>query len=200
MRCGLLGVSDVKCLFDTPFSSLQVFDQEDHASLHSDKFKEGLSIYGVLESSSATQLCDSNAGILDNTRTTLGRNLLREWLLRPSLSLPIIAARHAAVACFVNPENMTTADEIQKHLSGIKNTPRILRMLKSGTAKVKDWQGVVEVRTTYYAPSHSAMIPSIQFAFHAAMIRDSLAELVHANHVDLLRKVGAGFCTGRLQQ
>lgn len=30
-------------------SSLQVFDPEDHASLHSDKSKEGLSIYGVLE-------------------------------------------------------------------------------------------------------------------------------------------------------
>ena len=91
------------------------------------------------------QLCDTNVGILDDTRTTLGRNLLREWLLRPSLSLPVIAARHATVACFVNPENMTTADDIQKHLSGIKNAPRILKMLKSGTAKVKDWQGVVEV-------------------------------------------------------
>lgn len=32
---------------DTLSSSLQVFDPEDHASLHSDKFKEGLSIYGV---------------------------------------------------------------------------------------------------------------------------------------------------------
>lgn len=84
-------------------------------------------------------------GILNNTRTTLGRNLLREWLLRPSLSLPIIAARHAAVACFINPDNITTADDIQGHLSGIRNTPRILRMLKYGRAKVKDWQGIVEV-------------------------------------------------------
>jgi len=31
---------------DILFSSLQVFDLEDHASLHSDKSKEGLSIYG----------------------------------------------------------------------------------------------------------------------------------------------------------
>jgi hypothetical protein len=29
----------------------------------------------------------------------------------------------------------------------------------------------------------------MQFAFHAAMIRDSLAELIHANHVDILKKV-----------
>ena len=91
------------------------------------------------------QLHDPNVGILNNTRTMLGRDLLREWLLRPSLSLPVIAARHVAVACFVNADNMTTADDVQGHLSGIKNMPRILRMLKSGKAKVKDWQGVVEV-------------------------------------------------------
>ena len=65
-------------------------------------------------------------------------------------------------------------------------------MLKSGKAKVKDWQGVVEVRVQpcpICAPSRSVVTPPIQFAFHAAMIRDSLAELVHANHVDLLKKV-----------
>jgi DNA mismatch repair protein MSH5 len=61
-------------------------------------------------------------------------------------------ARHTAVACFVNPDNMTTADDIQGHLSGIKNTPRILKTLKSGRAKVKDWQGIVEVRTDPTTP------------------------------------------------
>ena len=91
------------------------------------------------------RLYNWTVGILNNTRTTLGRNLLREWLIRPSLSLPIIAARHAAVACFVNPDNITTADDIQGHLSGIRNTPRILRTLRYGRAKVKDWQGIVEV-------------------------------------------------------
>ena len=80
----------------------------------------------------------------------MGRNLLREWLLRPSLSLPVIAARHSAVACFVNPDNIGTAEDIQGHLSGIKNTPRVLKMLKSGRGKVKDWQGLVEVRVHYY--------------------------------------------------
>ena len=100
---------------------------------------------------------------MNNTRTTLGRNLLREWLLRPSLSLPVIAARHATVACFVNPDNIATAGDIQKHLSGVKHTPRILKMLKSGGAKVKDWQGVVEVRVhscrALHPLSHTAMIP-----------------------------------------
>ena len=46
MRCGKPGVWGLKCEADILSSSLQVFDPEDHASLHSDKSKEGLSIYG----------------------------------------------------------------------------------------------------------------------------------------------------------
>jgi len=145
-------------------------------------------------------LFDSNVGILNNTRTTLGRNLLREWLLRPSLSLPVIAARHAAVACFVNPDNITTADDIQGHLSGIKNTPRILKILRSGRGKVKDWQGIVEVRAEVTAASCITLIPVTQFAFHAAMIRDSLAELIHANHADILKKVRTSFFSTKLRK
>jgi DNA mismatch repair protein MSH5 len=141
---------------------------------------------------------DPNVGILNNTRTTLGRNLLREWLIRPSLSLPVIAARHAAVACFIDPNNIATADDIQGHLSGIKNAPRVFKMLKAGRGKVKDWQGVVEVRTiatVLHALSSTKLDPPTQFAFHAAMIRDSLTELIHANHVDVVKKVWSNFST-----
>jgi hypothetical protein len=104
------------------------------------------SMVGLVGDSCRFHLSDPISGILNNTRTTLGRNLLREWLLRPSLSLPVIAARHAAVACFVDPDNITTAGDIQGHMSGIKNTPRAFKMLKSGRGKVQDWQGVVKVR------------------------------------------------------
>jgi len=84
---------------------------------------------------------------------------------------------------------MTTADDIQGRLSGIKNTPRVLKMLKSGGGKVKDWQGIVEVRAAMTVASCAKLAPVTQFAFHAAMIRDLLAELIHANHVDILKKV-----------
>ena len=49
MRCGPYGDWGIKRQADILLSSLQVFDQEDHTSLHSDKFKEGLSIYGTLK-------------------------------------------------------------------------------------------------------------------------------------------------------
>ena len=68
----------------------------------------------------------------------------------------------------------------------------ILRMLKSGRGKVKDWQGAVEVRTiasALHAISYTKLDSFPQFAFHAAMIRDSVTELIHANHVDLLKTV-----------
>lgn len=189
----------LECQADIPSSSLQVFDLEDHASLHSDKSKEGLSIYGGWEFDILVPSFDPSVGILNNTRTALGRKLLREWLLRPSLSLPLIAARHAAIACFVDPDNITTADDILGHLSGIKNTPRMLKTLKSGRGKIKDWQGVVEVRANAAVLRTFSCINIklfIQFAFHAAMIRDSLTELIHANHVDVLKKVWFDFSAG----
>ncbi|KAG1765597.1 DNA mismatch repair protein MutD [Suillus placidus] len=137
--------------------SLQIFENESHASIHSDKTKEGLSLFGIL----------------DNTRTPLGRSLLRTWLMRPSLSIPVIAARHDAIECFLHPENLAPASALQTHLKGIKNIPRILGLLQSGKAGVGDWQGLVK------------------FTYHSAMIRDALADLHGADQVAVVRKLVA---------
>ena len=87
----------------------------------------------------------TNTGILDSTQTSLGHNLLRHWLLRPSLSIATITARHDAVECFMRPENIVTADAMHTHLRGFKNIPRILNLLKSGVATIIEWQGLVKV-------------------------------------------------------
>ena len=84
-------------------------------------------------------------GILNSTKTSLGRSLMRTWLLRPSLSLPVINARLNAVACFLSPENLVPASVMHTHLKGIRNVPRILGLLKTGRAKLSDWQGLVKV-------------------------------------------------------
>ncbi|KAK7469304.1 hypothetical protein VKT23_003788 [Stygiomarasmius scandens] len=110
-------------------SSLQIFENESHASIHSDKTKEGLSL----------------AGVLDNTHTSLGRALMRVWLLRPSLSLNTIRARHDAIDCFLKAENHSATNALHSHLKGIKNVPRMLNILKTGRAKVSDWQGLVKI-------------------------------------------------------
>ncbi|TDL23286.1 hypothetical protein BD410DRAFT_176959 [Rickenella mellea] len=138
-------------------TSLQIFDAEGHASIHSDKTKEGLSLFGIL----------------DSTRTSLGRNLLRQWCLRPSLSLSVISARHNAVACFIRPENIVTADAIHNHLKGLKNIPRILKQLGSGKAGIGEWQGLVK------------------FAFHTALIKEALTEMNHIGDIPISHKLMA---------
>ncbi|KAI0755181.1 DNA mismatch repair protein MutS [Daedaleopsis nitida] len=135
--------------------SLQIFEDENHASIHSDKTKEGLSLFGIL----------------NNTKTTLGRALMREWFLRPSMSLAVIGARHDAVQCFTRPENLATQNAMHSHLSGTKNVPRIVVAMKSGRAKVSDWQGLVK------------------FAFHALLLRDALSELNQAGAVDIVKRL-----------
>ena len=84
-------------------------------------------------------------GILNNTKTTLGRSLLHTWLLRPSLSIPVIVSRQNAVVCFLRSENLVTANTMHNHLKGLKNVPRILGLMKDGRAKLSDWQGLVKV-------------------------------------------------------
>ncbi|KAG6814232.1 hypothetical protein H0H92_015347 [Tricholoma furcatifolium] len=135
--------------------SLQIFENESHASVHSDKTKEGLSLYGIL----------------NMTNTNMGRSLLRTWLLRPSLSLDVINKRHDAVECFIRPENLSSVKELHTHLKGIKNVPRMLSVLKTGKAKVSDWQGL------------------LKFTFHATMLRESLTELYIPSKVEIVEKL-----------
>ncbi|TFK52577.1 hypothetical protein OE88DRAFT_1712112 [Heliocybe sulcata] len=137
--------------------SLQVFENESHASIHSDKTKEGLSLYGIL----------------NHTKTTLGRSLLRTWCLRPSLSIEVINARHAAVACFLSPENLMTADSMHNMLKGIKNVPKILAAMNAGKAGISEWQGLVK------------------FTFYSVLLRDALSELYEGGAVKIVSKLVA---------
>ncbi|KAH6908017.1 muts domain V-domain-containing protein [Coprinopsis sp. MPI-PUGE-AT-0042] len=146
-----LDVRDIQALA----VSLQVFANESHASVHSDKTKEGLSLFGIL----------------NMTKTNLGRQLLRTWLLRPSLSLSTISKRHNAVECFTRPENLVAVNLMHNHLKGLKNTPKVLKALMSGKAQLVDWQGFVK------------------FTFHTTMLRDALSELHGAGDVDVVKKL-----------
>lgn len=92
-------------------------------------------------------------GILNTTKTSLGKALLRTWFLRPSFSLDVIRQRHDTVACFILPENLTAVNSLNGHLKGIKNVPRMLGILKAGRGKATDWQGLVKVCDCYLNPS-----------------------------------------------
>lgn len=122
-----------------------MFETESHASVHSDKTKEGLSLFSMDYRSVLSFYSHYYIGILNGTKTTAGRALLRAWLLRPSLSPSEISSRHDAVECFVRPENVVVANVMHKHLNGIKNIPRIMALMKDGKARLMDWQGLVKV-------------------------------------------------------
>lgn len=87
-----------------------------------------------------------SSGIMNTTRTALGRSLLRTWFIRPSLSLQVLQARHDAVECFLRAENLPVVSALQSQLQGITNIPKTLGFLRSGKGKISDWQALVKVR------------------------------------------------------
>lgn len=135
--------------------SLQVFESENHASVYSEKTKEGLSLFGIF----------------NTTRTSLGRSLLRTWLLRPSLSLEVLEARHTAVECFLLPENTPAIGALQTHLKGITNVPKTLKALKCGKGTTNDWQALVK------------------FTYHSSLLCDALSELYQCGNVEVVEKL-----------
>jgi DNA mismatch repair protein MSH5 len=131
-------------------------------------------------------------GTLDNTRTALGRSLLRTWLLRPSLSLEVINSRHDAVECFTRSENLDIVNIMHSQLAGIRNIPRILSALRTGKANLANWQGLVKVRVQSGWVGHVVTIRTIRtrkFTFHTAMLRDKLGELSMSGDVEIVKKV-----------
>ncbi|GAA6016452.1 hypothetical protein JCM11491_002419 [Sporobolomyces phaffii] len=106
-------------------TSLQIFEQEAHASMHATRGKEGLSI----------------CNIVDLTRSPLGRSLMRQWLIRPSLEMAVIEERHETVACFL----LVAADAIRSHLKSVKNVNTALIALLSGRGKLREWSALYAV-------------------------------------------------------
>ena len=152
-----IALKDVMQINADALYSLQVFDSENHASIHSDKTKEGLSLFGIL----------------NNTKTSLGKALLREWLTRPSMSPAVISTRHDAVECFMRSENLGTVSAMHIHLKGIKNVPRILSAMKSSKAKVSDWQGLVKVAFEETLPYYFLRRPNSSHSIRSCSERPS---------------------------
>lgn len=136
-------------------SALAVFEEESHATLHSSRTKEGLSLFGKRAeirvcchgmTSYVRPECSWVAGILNNTRTPISRFLLRRWLLYPSLNIKMISDRHDAVECFALHANDPVTDAMARELKGIKNVPKLVSRLKLGTADLSCWKAITKVR------------------------------------------------------
>ncbi|CAJ0825896.1 5141_t:CDS:10 [Entrophospora sp. SA101] len=114
--------------------SIKIFEDEAHPNMHMRSHtKEGLSLFGIMN-------C---------TRTTLGKRLLKQWFLRPTLDISIIHERQHTIECFIKPDNLKASSLLTKCLKHIKNIERIVQNIK-GKLSVKDWQSLLQ-RTCAYA-------------------------------------------------
>ncbi|RHZ76807.1 hypothetical protein Glove_192g13 [Diversispora epigaea] len=109
--------------------SLQIFEDESHPNMHMQtKFKEGLSLFGIL----------------NNTRTVIGKRLLKQWMLRPTLDLAVLEERFCTIECFLKTDNLEISNQLASCLKHIKNIPKIIEKMK-GKLNVKDWQYALQV-------------------------------------------------------
>ncbi|CAE6458314.1 unnamed protein product, partial [Rhizoctonia solani] len=148
----IVSLNQVMQINGDALASLQVFDDENHASIHSNKTKEGHSLFQLL----------------NHTSTYLGRSLLRRWCLRPSLSIPTITARHAAIECFALAENMNTASDIRANLRGLCQVPKTMALLRTGRGRLSEWRGVAK------------------FAYHVNLLKDTVRELSNRENIQAI--------------
>nr|CAG8531242.1 9277_t:CDS:10 [Entrophospora candida] len=139
--------------------SIKIFEDEAHPNMHMRSHtKEGLSLFGIMN-------C---------TRTTLGKRLLKQWFLRPTLDISIIHERQHTIECFIKPDNLKASSLLTKCLKHIKNIERIVQNIK-GKLSVKDWQSL------------------LQFAFYCLKIRNLIKEFHYEEPLQIFKRIEETF-------
>lgn len=142
--------------------SLQIFEDESHPNFHMQgpkgRGKEGLSLFGIM----------------NGTRSPLGHVMLKQWFLRPSLSLSILTSRHDTLTAFLHPSNSHVLVALGKSLRYIKNIPKVLSGLRRGLGsggRGGEW------------------ISLAKFSFYALRIRSSLQEMSGVRGLAIYKKL-----------
>lgn len=79
-------------------------------------------------------------GVLDKTKTAMGKRLMRSYVLQPLLSIPEITLRQNAVEELANDTVMRC--EAQEYMSGIRDIERMMTKIVYGTATAKELLGL----------------------------------------------------------
>lgn len=85
-------------------------------------------------------------GLLDKTKSVLGKQLLKDWVSRPTIDENIIKYRHSMIDLFLS-SNATKEKivEIRSFLKHIKNINRLLFKVRELKATFTDWQYILKV-------------------------------------------------------
>lgn len=138
--------------------------------------KEGFSVYGLFH---------------HLARTPQGKYLLRQWFLRPSVSITLINERLDAVAVLSRPENDVVVSNIIKNLASVVNIRMILinlrRGVSGGAGKAAGitksiWSGIRK------------------FSYHTIGISKELEHIVGAEQLPIVNKIREIFDTRRLAE
>ena len=78
--------------------------------------------------------------VLDKTKTSMGKRMLRSWLEQPLLNIAKITKRHNAVEEFV--ENPLMRDDIIEALTGCQDMERLITRIAYSTANARELRGL----------------------------------------------------------
>lgn len=74
--------------------------------------------------------------VIDKTKTAMGKRMMRNWLERPLMSIPMITKRQNAVCELA--DSPQKRDKIRACLSGINDIERLMTRIAYGTANAKE--------------------------------------------------------------
>ncbi|GAM25145.1 hypothetical protein SAMD00019534_083200 [Acytostelium subglobosum LB1] len=98
--------------------SLQIFANEKHPSCYTvGNSKEGLSLFGII----------------NRTKSIIGKRKLTSWFMRPPRTRDVIEERQSIISYLIQKENSHLVTEIQQCLANIKDLHMILNRLKMVT-------------------------------------------------------------------
>ncbi len=100
--------------------------------------------------------------VLDNTKTSMGKRMLRSWLEQPLLNIAKITKRHNAVSELV--ENPSLRDDITDTLTGCQDIERLITRIAYSTANARELRGLsmtlnrLPLIKSYLSGSKSSML------------------------------------------
>ncbi len=108
-------------------------------------------------------------GVLDKTKTAMGKRLIRGWLEQPLLNVAEITARHNAVNELVS--NFLMLSELSEYLTGVKDMERLISRIVYGTASGKELLALAETA------AHFPVIKEVLSASKSRLLREIDANL-----------------------
>ncbi|MCR4614982.1 MAG: DNA mismatch repair protein MutS [Clostridiales bacterium] len=99
--------------------------------------------------------------VLDNTRTPMGKRLLRSWVERPLMNIPRIIKRQNAVGELC--DNSVLRNDEMIFLAGVQDIERMLTRIVYGTANARELRGLYA--TIRYLPRIKEVIENCNSAY-----------------------------------